>query len=169
MLSFYLGNNFNTTEDDIAQMAVRLAPAAAQLNMTEGDVLGLATALSEAKITAEGGGTAMTQVLTNINNQMVAFRTGAENNLPRIAEIAGMSAEEFADVLFVRAPNKDFPGKEVNDGHRQHIAQDAHDIGFQHRKVHSQSDGNGAPQFDQRHHGHQKNQQIFCKHLFHLR
>ena len=94
----YLGNNFNTTEDDIAQMAVRLAPAAAQLNMTEGDVLGLATALSEAKITAEGGGTAMTQVLTNINNQMVAFRTGAENNLPRIAEIAGMSAEEFADV-----------------------------------------------------------------------
>lgn len=94
----YLGNNFNTTEEDIAHMAVRLAPAAAQLNMTEGDVLGLATALSEAKITAEGGGTAMTQVLTNINNQMVAFRTGAESNLPRIAEIAGMSAEEFADV-----------------------------------------------------------------------
>lgn len=93
----YLGNNFNTTEDDIAHMATRLAPAAAQLNMTEGDVLGLATALSEAKITAEGGGTAMTQVLTNINKQIAGFREGTDTTLPRIAEIAGMTADVFAD------------------------------------------------------------------------
>ena len=93
----YLGNNYNTTESDIAAMAARLAPAAAQLNLTTSDVLALSAALSTAKITAEGGGTAMTQVLTNITKNIAAFRTGAENTIPRIAEIAGMSAQEFAD------------------------------------------------------------------------
>jgi len=93
----YLGNNYNTTESDIAAMAARLAPAAQQLNFTTADVLALSTALSEAKITAEGGGTAMTQVITNITNQLAAFRTGADSTMERIAEISGMTAEEFAD------------------------------------------------------------------------
>ena len=95
-VTVWLGNNFNTTEDDIAAMAARLAPAAAQINMTEADVMALATAMSEAKITAEGGGTAMTQVITNINKQMANFKNGAESNLGRIAELSGMTAEEFA-------------------------------------------------------------------------
>lgn len=93
----YLGNNYNTTEADIAHMASRIAPAAAQLNMTAGDVLALSTALSTAQISAEGGGTAITQTLTNITKELASFRDGAESNLPRFAEIAGMSAEEFAD------------------------------------------------------------------------
>ena len=95
-VTVWLGNNFNTTEGDIAAMAARLAPAAAQINMTEADVMALATAMSEAKITAEGGGTAMTQVITNINKQMANFKNGAESNLGRIAELSGMTAEEFA-------------------------------------------------------------------------
>lgn len=93
----YLGNNYDTTEADIAAMAARLAPAAAQLNLTTSDVLALSTALSTAKITAEGGGTAMTQILTNITKNLASFRSGAESTIPRIAEISGMSAEAFAD------------------------------------------------------------------------
>ena len=93
----YLGNNYNTTEADIAHMAARLAPAAAQLNMTEADVLALSTALSSAQITAEGGGTAMTQTLTNITKELAKFREGAESNIPRFAEISNMGAEEFAN------------------------------------------------------------------------
>ena len=93
----YLGNNYNTTEADIAHMAARIAPAAAQLNMTSADVLALSTALSSAQISAEGGGTAITQTLTNITKQLAAFRNEEESTLPRFAEIAGMSAEEFAD------------------------------------------------------------------------
>lgn len=93
----YLGNNYNTTESDIAAMATRLAPAAAQLEFTTADVLALATAMSTAQITAEGGGTAMTQVMTNITKSLAAFRSGAESTIPRIAEISGMGAEEFAN------------------------------------------------------------------------
>lgn len=93
----YLGNNYNTTETDIAHMAARLAPAAAQLELSAADVLALSTALSTAQITAEGGGTAMTQVLTNITKNVANFRNNAESTLPRIAEIAGMSADDFAD------------------------------------------------------------------------
>ena len=93
----YLGNNYNTTENDIAAMATRLAPAAAQLEFTTADVLALATAMSTAQITAEGGGTAMTQVMTNITKSLAAFRSGAESTIPRIAEISGMGAEEFAN------------------------------------------------------------------------
>lgn len=98
----YLGNHYNTTEADIAHMAARIAPAAAQLNMTEADVLGLATALSSAQISAEGGGTAITQTLTKITTQLASFRDGAESTLPRFAEIAGMSADEFADAWETR-------------------------------------------------------------------
>ena len=93
----YLGNNYNTTETDIAHMAARLAPAAAQLELSAADVLALSTALSTAQITAEGGGTAMTQVLTNITKNVANFRNNTESTLPRIAQIAGMSAEDFAD------------------------------------------------------------------------
>ena len=78
-------------------MAARLAPAAAQLELSAADVLALSTALSTAQITAEGGGTAMTQVLTNITKNVANFRNNTESTLPRIAQIAGMSAEDFAD------------------------------------------------------------------------
>lgn len=92
----YLGNNYNTTEADIAHMAARLAPGAKLVKMTEADVLGLATAMSEAKITAEGGGTAMTQILQNIQKNFALFSKGAESKLPQIARVANMSADQFA-------------------------------------------------------------------------
>lgn len=92
----YLGNNFNTTESDIAHMAARLAPGAALVGLTTDNVLALATAMSEAKITAEGGGTAMTQVLQKVHKSYANFMKGAESDLPELARVANMSAEEFA-------------------------------------------------------------------------
>lgn len=53
-----LGNNSATTEKEILEMAKRLAGAARQANMSEADVLGIATALSALGIEAQAGGTA---------------------------------------------------------------------------------------------------------------
>lgn len=50
-----LGNNFATTESDISEMALRLAGAGHQVGMSEGDILGLSTALSSVGIEAEAG------------------------------------------------------------------------------------------------------------------
>lgn len=91
-----LGNNFATTESDIVAMTNRLAAGGTLAGLTTTEILGLATAMSSVGITAEAGGTAMTQTLTAIERQIQFFRSGAENNLGRIAEIAGMSAESFA-------------------------------------------------------------------------
>src|SRR5690606_3493048 len=40
-----LGNNYATSEAEIVEMSMRLAGAGRQIGLTEGDVLGLATAL----------------------------------------------------------------------------------------------------------------------------
>lgn len=93
----YLGNNFATSESEIVAMTNRLAAGGTLAGLTTQEILGLATAMSSVGITAEAGGTAMTQTLTAIEKEFSQFSIGAENNLPRIAEIAGMSAEEFAD------------------------------------------------------------------------
>lgn len=93
----YLGNNFATSEQEIVAMANRLAAGGTLAGLTTQEIFGLATAMSSVGITAEAGGTAMTQTLTAIEKEFSAFSEGAESNLPRIAEIAGMSAEEFAD------------------------------------------------------------------------
>lgn len=92
-----LGNNFATSESEIVAMTNRLAAGGTLAGLTTQDILGLATAMSSVGITAEAGGTAMSQTLTNIEKEFAAFNTGAESNLPRIAEIAGMSAEDFAE------------------------------------------------------------------------
>lgn len=93
----HLGNNFATTESEIVHMTNRLAAGGTLAGLTTQEILGLATAMSSVGITAEAGGTAMTQTLTAIEKQFAAFSTGAESDLPRIAEIAGMSAEQFAE------------------------------------------------------------------------
>src|SRR5690606_534407 len=61
-----LGNNFATTEREITEMGMRIAGAGAQIGLTEGDVLGLATALSSVGIEAEAGGSAISKVMINM-------------------------------------------------------------------------------------------------------
>ena len=63
-----LGNNFATTESEIVDMALRLAGAGHQVGMSEGQILGLATALSSVGIEAEMGGSAMSKALVKMQN-----------------------------------------------------------------------------------------------------
>lgn len=50
-----LGNNFATTESEITEMGLRLAGAGKQVGMSQGEIMGLATALSSVGIEAEAG------------------------------------------------------------------------------------------------------------------
>lgn len=87
-----LGNNFETTEGEIAEMATRLAGAGSTVGLSEADILGLATAVSSVGIEAQAGGTAFTRVLIDMQE---AVDTGSAK-LGTFAEVAGMTTEAFA-------------------------------------------------------------------------
>ena len=87
-----LGNNFATTESEITQMGTRLASGGRLAGLTEPQIMALAAAMSSVGIEAEAGGTAMTQTLNAIEK---AVATG-EDSLQSFADVAGMSADSFA-------------------------------------------------------------------------
>lgn len=87
-----LGNNSATTEAEVMSMAQRLAGAGAQAGLSEGDVTGLAAAMSSMGIEAQAGGSALTRTMTTIGLEV-------DRNSPKLetfAEVAGMSADDFA-------------------------------------------------------------------------
>lgn len=86
-----LGNNFATTEADIVDMAMRLAGAGKQVGLSEGQVLGLATALSSVGIEAEMGGSAISKAMVKMQN---AVDLGG-GKLQTILKKAGMSLHEM--------------------------------------------------------------------------
>lgn len=92
-----LGNNFATTERDIAAMAQRLSAAGKVVGMSTADVLGLATALSSVGIEAESGGTAMSRVMSDI----AASVSEGGDKLAGFAQVAGLSVAKFKE-LFAR-------------------------------------------------------------------
>ena len=92
-----LGNNFATSESEITEMATRLASAGTLAGMSSTDILALSAAMSSVGIQAEAGGTAMTQTLTEIEAAVSAFRAGSTEDLEAIANIAGLSASDFAN------------------------------------------------------------------------
>lgn len=92
-----LGNNFATSESEIVEMSTRLAAAGTIAGLSSQDILALSTAMSSVGINAEAGGTAMSQTLKKMEDSVVSFRSGAESDLGRIAEISGMSATQFAE------------------------------------------------------------------------
>lgn len=87
-----LGNDGASTERDIVLMAQRIAGAGAIIGLTEGEVLGLANALSSVGIEVEAGGSAISRIMIDVAK---AVSTGSAD-LGKFAEVAGMSAEEFA-------------------------------------------------------------------------
>lgn len=89
-----LGNNFATTESEITQMGTRLASGGRLAGLTEPQIMALAAAMSSVGIEAEAGGTAMTQTLNAIEK---AVATG-EDSLQSFADVAGMSADSFAEM-----------------------------------------------------------------------
>lgn len=88
----HLGNNGASTEQEILQLSTRLSSTASVIGMSEADVLGYANALASVGINAEAGGTAMSRVFMDMAESV---SQGGED-LEAFAEIAGMSAEQFA-------------------------------------------------------------------------
>lgn len=87
-----LGNDGASTEADIMSMALRLSGAGKQIGASEADVLALANALSSVGIEAELGGGAMSRALLKMNSAVIS----GGDELEAFAEIAGVSAKEFA-------------------------------------------------------------------------
>jgi len=87
-----LGNAGASTEAEILAMGLRIAAAGRQSKMTEGDVLGIANAMSSMGIEAEAGGTAISTVIKKINNAVL----DGSDDLTTYASLAGMTAEQFA-------------------------------------------------------------------------
>lgn len=87
-----LGNSLATTESEISSLSLRMASAATQAGMSRADIMGMAGALSSLGIEAEAGGSAFSKTISQIQ---VAVATGS-NDLAAYAEVAGMSANEFA-------------------------------------------------------------------------
>jgi len=94
-----LGNDGASTESDILSMAQRIAGAAATLGASEADVLALSNTLASMGVRAELGGGVTTRVLLKMRS---AVDEGGDS-LASFAEIAGVSADEFA-AKFREAP-----------------------------------------------------------------
>lgn len=87
-----LGNNFATTESEIANMSERLAGASANTKLSSQEIMGMATAMSSLGIKAEAGGSSMTTILNNIS---AAVNSGSDT-VEEYAKTCGISADEFA-------------------------------------------------------------------------
>ncbi len=90
-----LGNSFATTEAEIVEMGLRLAGAGTQIGLTEGEILGLATAMSSVGINAEAGGSAFSRVMIDMSQ---AVEQGGDA-VVNFAAVAGMSVEQFSDTF----------------------------------------------------------------------
>ncbi|HIR47789.1 MAG TPA: phage tail tape measure protein [Candidatus Caccousia avicola] len=88
-----LGNSFATTEQEITEMATRLASAGTLAGISEPGILALAASMSSVGIEAEAGGTAMTETLNAIETAVA----GGGEALDEFARLAGMSSEVFAE------------------------------------------------------------------------
>lgn len=87
-----LGNNFATTEEDIVNMATRLASAGELVGLSEAQILALSTAMSSVGIKSESGGSTMSKLLKKMQ---IAIETNSES-LGLWAEVANMSTTEFS-------------------------------------------------------------------------
>ncbi len=124
-----LGNNYATTEADIVSMAMRLAGAGKQVGLSEGQVLGLATALSSVGIEAEMGGSAISKAMVKMQSAVevggdklnkVLKRTGrslrdlqlmSDNDTKGFKELAGslgMTKTELKNMVTAGSQLKDF-------------------------------------------------------------
>lgn len=88
-----LGNNLATTESEISNFSLRMASAGSLAGMSQADIMGLGGAMSSLGLEAEAGGTAFSNTITEIS---IAVSKGGDE-LAGFAEVAGMSAEAFAE------------------------------------------------------------------------
>ncbi|KLN91492.1 phage tail length tape measure protein [Enterococcus cecorum] len=91
----FLGNNFATTEQEITEMALRLAGAGKQIGLSQGSIMGIAAALSSVGIEAEQGGSAFSKLMVSLQ---LAVEKGGES-LESFASVAGMTSDKFANLF----------------------------------------------------------------------
>lgn len=91
----FLGNNFATTEQEITEMALRLAGAGKQIGLSQGSIMGIAAALSSVGIEAEAGGSAFSKLMVSLQ---LAVEKGGES-LESFASVAGMTSDKFAQLF----------------------------------------------------------------------
>ena len=97
-----LGNNFATTESDIANMSMRLAGAGTQIGLKQSDILGIATALSSVGIEAEMGGSAFSKA-------MIAMQMASSTGFTQINSVIGKTGLSLRDLQLMASNNsKDF-------------------------------------------------------------
>lgn len=88
-----LGNTMATTESKISGMAQSVAAAGSQVGMSEAEILGLAAALSSMGLEADGGGSNISKVMSQIDKDVAT----SSMNVQTWAAVAGMSADEFSE------------------------------------------------------------------------
>ncbi|MCI5891838.1 MAG: phage tail tape measure protein [Clostridiales bacterium] len=88
-----LGNNFATTESEIAILGLRMGATGNVVGISAQDILGYSTALSSMGIEAEAGGSAVSRIWMDIQS---AVSSGGEE-LQTFAKVSGKSSTEFAD------------------------------------------------------------------------
>lgn len=124
-----LGNNFATSESEIMNFTMRLAPMGAQAGLTTPEIMGISTAFTSMGLTAEAGGTAAGKMLSMMNlsstkglGQMQALEkqlgmTGREMELlsssnskgfKALADSVGMTSTELSQVIKANKDLKNF-------------------------------------------------------------
>ena len=90
-----LGNNFATTEEEIVNMATRLASTGSLVGLSEAQIMALSAAMSSVGIKEESGGSTMSKLLKKMQ---VAVETESDI-LGDYASVAGMSSEQFVEAF----------------------------------------------------------------------
>lgn len=88
-----LGNNFATTESEIAELGLRMGATGNVVGISAQDVLAYSTALSSMGIEAEAGGSSVSRIWMDIQSAVSA----GGDDLAMFAEISGETSKEFAD------------------------------------------------------------------------
>ncbi len=86
-----LGNNFATTEAEIANMAMDMGATGATVGMSAQDILGYATAMSSMGIEAAAGGSALQRIWMDMQNSV----SKGGDRLEAFAKVSGKSSKEF--------------------------------------------------------------------------
>lgn len=86
-----LGVSSAATESDISEMAMRIGAAGYRANMSETEVLALATALSSVGLKAQAGGSSISKIISTIDKEVAL----SGKNLQAWADLTGMSVEQF--------------------------------------------------------------------------
>lgn len=88
-----LGNNTAATESNIMDVATRIGSMGSIVGLTSPEILALSASLVETGMNSEAAGTAMANTMSNIETAVA----GGGDSLDAFAEVANMSASDFAD------------------------------------------------------------------------